>query len=70
MAYIFRKNIDPRCIYCSRGESIGDNEVVCIRHGIVEAYSSCRLFKYDPLKRIPPRPARLSKSYDDSDMKL
>ena len=67
---IFRKNIDPRCIYCSRGSSISDNEVICLKRGIVEAYGSCRSFRYDPFKRIPPKPVRLSKNYSDSDFKL
>lgn len=67
---IFRKNIDPRCVYCSRGSSISGNEVICLRHGIVEAYGSCRSFRYDPFKRIPPKPVRLSKNYAESDMKL
>ena len=67
---IFRKNIDPRCIYCARGSDIGEAEVVCLRYGIVNAYGCCKSFKYDPLKRVPPKPAKLVRNYSDDDMKL
>ena len=30
---------------------------MCIKKGVVPAGYSCRSFKYDPLKRVPPRPA-------------
>ena len=44
---LFRKNIDPRCAYCQRGQQISETDVMCVKHGIV------------PLKRVPPRPASL-----------
>lgn len=56
---LFRKDIDPRCAYCKRGAQINEQEVVCVKRGIVPMESSCRSFRYDPLKRIPPRPAVL-----------
>ena len=70
MKSIFRKNIDPRCIYCSKGSSISEHEVICIKCGIVEAYSSCRSFRYDPLKRTPPKPVILSKNYTEDDLRI
>ena len=57
---LFRKNIEPRCAYCRRGQQINDREVACVKRGIVPVEHHCRAFRYDPLKRVPPRPAALS----------
>lgn len=57
---LFRKNIDPRCIYCQRGTQINERDVACVKRGIVPVEHHCRAFKYDPLKRVPPRPAALN----------
>ena len=40
-----------------RAMGLGD-AVICDRKGVMSAGSSCRSFKYDPLKRVPPRPAK------------
>ena len=56
---LFRKKIDPRCAYCEKGARINDDEVACVRRGIVPAEGHCGTFRYDPLKRIPPRPMKL-----------
>ena len=53
---LFRKDMDPRCAYCQRGN---EREVACVKRGIVPMEDHCRAFKYDPLKRVPPRPAAL-----------
>ena len=47
---LFRKDIDPRCAYCQRGQQINDREVACVKHGIVPAEHHCRAFRYDPLR--------------------
>lgn len=54
---LFEKKIDPRCAYCERGAKLDEDSVVCIKRGVVSAGGSCRKFKYDPLKRVPARPA-------------
>lgn len=54
---LFSKQIEPRCIYCKRGARLGDERVMCLKKGIVAANGQCRHFKYDPLKRVPPKPA-------------
>ena len=59
---LFRKNIDPRCAYCQRGQLINEREVACVKKGIVNMEDPCRAFKSDPLKRVPPRPAALNTS--------
>ena len=59
---LFRKDIEPRCAYCTKGSKINDREVICSRKGIVAAEFSCRSFRYDPLRREPPRPIKLETS--------
>ena len=56
---LFRKNIEPRCAYCARGARIDDGHVACVKRGVVADTDKCPAFRYDPLKRVPPRPAKL-----------
>ena len=56
---LFRKDIEPRCGYCARGTVVNDREVACPRKGVVAVEYHCRAFRYDPLKRVPPRPVKL-----------
>ena len=68
---LFRKNMEKRCAYCAYGAEISDAEVVCERKGVVSATGHCFRFAYDPLKRVPPRPAPLmSEKYSAEDIKL
>ena len=46
---LFRKNIDPRCAYCAKGSRINDEQVVCVKRGVVPASDHCGAFSYDPL---------------------
>lgn len=57
---LFRKEIEPRCAYCQRGSAIGEGKVACVRKGVVDDTYHCRGFRYDPLKRTPPRPVPLN----------
>lgn len=59
MPDLFRKNMEKRCAYCANGAAISDREVACKRRGVVDAAGYCARFSYDPLKRVPPRPAHL-----------
>jgi hypothetical protein len=54
---LFRKDIEPRCTYCQYATKLTEEQVVCPKKGVISAGSSCRKFTYDPLKRVPPRPA-------------
>ena len=68
---LFQKKIDPRCVYCARGRRLSEDQVICPKKGVMEAGSHCRAFKYDPLKRTPPRPAALAGSgLKDEDFQL
>ncbi len=53
---LFEKNMEPRCAYCKRGAPLDEEQVMCLKKGIVSAGGSCGRFKYDPLKRIPLKP--------------
>jgi len=68
---LFRKDIEPRCAYCRYAGMLSASEVTCAKKGVVSAEGSCRRFKYDPLKRVPPKPARLMlRNVKDEDFQL
>ncbi len=51
---LFKKDIEPQCSICEHGTSAAGGSVVCKKAGgIMQAYSKCRKFKYDPIKRLP-----------------
>ena len=54
---LFRKDIEPHCAWCRYSGPLTDTQLTCLKKGIVSAGGSCRRFTYDPLKRVPPRPA-------------
>lgn len=56
---LFRKKIDPSCSYCVHGQQVSERDVVCGKKGIVPVEGNCRKFRYDPMKRVPSRPATL-----------
>ena len=59
---LFRKNIEPRCAYCRRGTRIRDGHVACVKRGVVAEGDKCPAFRYDPMRRVPSRPAELNTS--------
>ena len=56
---LFRKKMEPRCAYCTKGRTISEDQVACIKKGIVAPEDHCASFSYDPLRRVPPRPVKL-----------
>ena len=54
---LFEKDMEPRCAYCARGAALDGENVLCPKRGVVPRAGHCRSFKYDPLKRVPPKPA-------------
>lgn len=52
---LFRKKVDRYCTYCKFAGKINDDQVICQKCGIVPASHKCRRFRYDPLKRTPPK---------------
>lgn len=68
---LFRKKITRACSYCKHGTPIGDDQVLCAKRGAVSIYYSCRKFRYDPCKRIPPKMKALDfQKYEDVDFSL
>lgn len=67
---IFRKDIEPFCVYCKMSNSINARYCTCTKRGVVEKSYSCRHFTYDPLKREPKKPALLKTNFSDEDFKL
>lgn len=68
---LFSKKIEPRCAYCQRSARLSEDKVMCLKKGIVAASSQCRRFKYDPLKRVPPKPQTISFSkFSEEDFTL
>lgn len=68
---LFRRDIDPRCAYCEKGQQINEREVACVKRGVVPVEGHCRSFRYDPLKRVPPRPAALdTEKLNEADFSL
>ena len=57
MFHLFRKDIEKHCAYCKSGSVINEGQVICSR-------------RYDPLKRVPPRPATLNDKYTSEDFSL
>lgn len=54
---LFRKEMEPRCTYCAYSGPLTEQQLTCLKKGVVSAFGSCKKFSYDPLKRVPPRPA-------------
>ncbi|MGI6577904.1 MAG: hypothetical protein ACOX1Q_07755 [Eubacteriales bacterium] len=68
---LFRKDIEPMCAYCHYSNKLSNVELSCKYRGVTRASDSCRHFKYEPLKRVPPKPARLvTRGLSDEDFKL
>ncbi len=68
---LFRKKIERSCSYCAHGTKIENEQVLCIKHGVVSERYACHGFSYDPCKRIPHKQKALNFSkFKDEDFKL
>ena len=68
---LFRKNIEPRCGYCKFAAPAESDMVICRKKGIRPEADHCRKFRYDPLKRTPPKPKLADfEQYDNRDFSL
>lgn len=56
---LFNKKIDPQCSYCTFSHHLTIEEIICDKKGIRDKGNFCKKFRYDPLKRIPPRPKKM-----------
>lgn len=68
---LFRKKIEKSCTYCRYGTVLDEEQVLCIKKGVVSPDRKCRRFTYDPLKRVPAKPKALDfHKYDEDDFTL
>lgn len=68
---LFRKKMPRSCIYCAHGTKIDDEQVLCVKRGVVSVDHGCRKFSYDPCKRVPPKPKALDfQKFKDEDYSL
>ena len=50
---LYDRDIEPNCAYCRHSSTLGADEVVCVRRGIMSGTGSCGAFSYEPTKRAP-----------------
>ena len=55
---LFQRKIEPRCAYCTHSRPLSSGQVACPKKGVMDVGSHCGAFKYDPLRRTPPRPTK------------
>lgn len=68
---LFRKKISRSCAYCAHGTRLDGEQILCTKKGILSWDSGCRKFRYDPLKRVPPRRKAVDFSkYENEDYSL
>ena len=68
---LFRKKIQKSCSYCEYGTMLSDDQVLCMKKGVMPADKKCRKFQYDPCKRIPAKPKALDfEKYNEEDYSL
>lgn len=68
---LFRKKIERSCAYCQYGAYLENGKFLCAKKGCRNGDTPCRRFRYDPCKRIPPKPKALDFSrYDAEDFSL
>lgn len=59
------------CANCSRAIEFDGDTMLCIKKGLVSKERICRAFHYDPLKRVPVKPAPIDFSdFRDVDFSL
>lgn len=70
-AVLFRKKIEKSCTYCAYSAQLVDEQYLCVKKGVVPQGGKCRKFRYEPCKRIPPKPKALDfEKYEKEDYSL
>jgi len=68
---LFRRNMEKRCAYCVHGSRLNEAQAACRYKGVVDATGHCFRYAYDPLRRVPPRPAALkTEQFKEEDFTL
>lgn len=71
MRAYFKKDAEAACKYCEHGVQVPDGTAVLCEKigGVMQPYSKCRRFKYDPLKR-EPKVITLNRDFKKEDFSL
>ena len=68
---LFRKTTERSCSYCLHCTKLNNDQVLCIKKGIMPMSGQCIRFAYDPCKRVPGKAKALDFSkYDLEDYSL
>lgn len=68
---LFRSTISKSCSYCLYSSPSEEDRLHCTRCGAVQPDGKCFRFRYDPCKRVPPRPKAIDfDKYEDEDYTL
>ena len=68
---LFRKKQPRSCTTCLYSAELSDHQLLCSKRGVVADSYSCRKYRYDPCKRIPPSMKALDlKKYKREDFTL
>lgn len=68
---LFRRSMERSCQYCRYSTKLDEEHLLCAKKGVVEPEGECRRFRYDPFKRIPPKPKAVDFSkYEEDDFSL
>ena len=68
---LFRKRTPRECTTCLYSTKLSNHQLLCSKYGVVADSYSCRKFRYDPCKRIPPTvKAPNFEKYTEDDFKL
>ena len=59
---VFDNKIEPSCTYCRFARELGNDELACLKRGIVDSSGFCGSFRYEPTKREPLVPPKLDVS--------
>ena len=51
---LFRKKTPRSCSICQYSANLSNHQLLCSKYGVVADSFSCRKYRYDPCKRIPP----------------
>lgn len=69
LSKICRKGTEKICAYCEYSSSeINETHILCKKKGAVLKTSTCFRYKYNPLKRIPPKRVRVKTPFSGLDL--
>ena len=66
-----RNDVEKLCLYCAHSSSELNNQtVLCIKYGAVNKSHICKKYKYNPLKRLPPKRVKLKTNFKPGDFDI